>query len=829
MAKDLTLEIRAQNKELKQKLAESKRELSEFKRAVKDANSAAGGARGASKFSSILSSIGLNAGKANTVMGFMSSGLGKLAGALGIAIGVGEAFNTVVSSSNLLGDEFERVQTQAGSAVNYFANSLANVDFSNFWTGLQNAITAGGRLADILDRINTELQGLGVRGAERALKIAELEGEAAKLARNDPARQKIYDEIKKLQEENIRETQALASEMYQGAITRVASAAGLSGTEQATYQKDIEDLLRNKSDKQIEDIAEAYQKLNKARAASKNVTTGGAGGGFNYKDVNKYTQEVAEAEKALKKLGVTQRQAQILSRITDVSDNKEDSPLTKARKEAQTSFSMMTAAQQQMNNLTARETMLRERMKKSELAAYKTALANAKKTYTANATTEFALKANITALSEMRDKVDPLTQDWKQYNDEIVQTQRKIDKIDLQKLSDNTFAKLRLELQLLNSELENTVIGSERFKEVKENIKSVEKAINEADMSTVDWTDNTKRGLEAQRAALQKLLETFEPDMVDAIKAVNDAIEIIDKDLEKFGKQPNAGSLDAINKQIQDLQKELNATGSSERRIQLTAQISKLEYDKDLMQQTGNPKLNYTPSYDQTQKSASYDQASQSAQAIKQDYEIGVIGYDEVKAKLLEINSTLKEMGMEPLQIRVESKGMKKAKKTIEGLGETISGVGDALEALGQISDDPAINIAGLIAGAIANIMFGYAQATTAAASMGPWAWIAFAIAGLATALSTVASIESATSGYAGGGIVGGSSLHGDMLLARVNSGEMILNGSQQANLFKALDSGNIDSGEGGNVHFVLRGSDLYGSLKNYAAMKGKAGHSISL
>ena len=41
---------------------------------------------------------------------------------------------------------------------------------------------------------------------------------------------------------------------------------------------------------------------------------------------------------------------------------------------------------------------------------------------------------------------------------------------------------------------------------------------------------------------------------------------------------------------------------------------------------------------------------------------------------------------------------------------------------------------------------------------------------------------------FANGGVVDGSSFFGDKILARVNSGEMILNKSQQSNLFNLLD-----------------------------------------
>lgn len=104
------------------------------------------------------------------------------------------------------------------------------------------------------------------------------------------------------------------------------------------------------------------------------------------------------------------------------------------------------------------------------------------------------------------------------------------------------------------------------------------------------------------------------------------------------------------------------------------------------------------------------------------------------------------------------------------------------------------------------------ASATASGASLPFPANIAAIAAGIAAVVSAFAMI----SGFASGGIVGGSTTVGDYNLIRANKGEMILNGKQQAHLFRLLNS---DGGmSGGNVTtstIKIKGSDLYIALKN--------------
>lgn len=156
------------------------------------------------------------------------------------------------------------------------------------------------------------------------------------------------------------------------------------------------------------------------------------------------------------------------------------------------------------------------------------------------------------------------------------------------------------------------------------------------------------------------------------------------------------------------------------------------------------------------------------------------------------------------------AKFIKEGGNTTEAAASGLVLLGDALQ---QIGGNGVIAKTGAVMAAIGQCILGFAQASAQAASLGPWGWLAFVGAGLGTLATMISTIK----GFAEGGIIGGGSNHGDMQLARVNSGEMILNNTQQARLFELLDGGASMIGYGTrNVEFKISGQNLVGTLRNY-------------
>jgi hypothetical protein len=114
----------------------------------------------------------------------------------------------------------------------------------------------------------------------------------------------------------------------------------------------------------------------------------------------------------------------------------------------------------------------------------------------------------------------------------------------------------------------------------------------------------------------------------------------------------------------------------------------------------------------------------------------------------------------------------------------------------------------------LANQAAAIAEGTASSASL-PFPGNLVAIASI---VAELIAIFAAIPKFAEGGIIGGSNSIGDYNIARVNSGEMILNGTQQAKLFNMINTGGLyGSDEGtGSVSFKIRGNDLVGVLNNY-------------
>lgn len=189
------------------------------------------------------------------------------------------------------------------------------------------------------------------------------------------------------------------------------------------------------------------------------------------------------------------------------------------------------------------------------------------------------------------------------------------------------------------------------------------------------------------------------------------------------------------------------------------------------------------------------------------------------------MNTAIEDMQkrLKPVEIKVVGKDLEKVgEKTEDAWNSAASAVASVGSALQNIND-PGAKVASIIAEAIANIALGMAKASSQDWKLGTWGWIASAAAGVATMVSTIASIKSATAGsYEEGGIVPGNSYHGDHLLAAVNSQELILSKAQSDNIASLLVAGENGGGGGGSSRPYVSGEQIYLGMTNYLKRSGR-------
>ena len=224
-------------------------------------------------------------------------------------------------------------------------------------------------------------------------------------------------------------------------------------------------------------------------------------------------------------------------------------------------------------------------------------------------------------------------------------------------------------------------------------------------------------------------------------------------------------------------------------------------------------------------KRQQYEDASQKIDTAISDLDIGLINYDEAKREIQTIIDMLH--GIDPnIKIKVDfddkGKTIKRGESNLvtfsdtlgniaQNVGTVSSAFGNLGKSIGELTDNEDMAKAALVGQAIGQLALSFASAMKG--TFTPWDWIAAGISGAAVLTSLVAQLQS----FAGGGVVMGGMTHGDHLLARVNAGEMILNGSQQDNLFRAIDENRLGgNGLMGKVEFEIDGRVIKGVLNNY-------------
>lgn len=317
-------------------------------------------------------------------------------------------------------------------------------------------------------------------------------------------------------------------------------------------------------------------------------------------------------------------------------------------------------------------------------------------------------------------------------------------------------------------------------------------------------------------------------------------------------------SLNGIKQQIKDKEDEiklaLNTEISPEAMQKLQDELDKLRKKEEAKEIELGLKV-ASPSVSRTDKKferGSVEDKKQSllnAQSmvseIQENYKLKLIGKDEVTSQLSEINAQLEALGLKPITLTFNDDGtlttaiedLERFKSQMDSVSSVTSSVGSTFGSLGSAiggTTGEIMNFAGQSISALGQIipqivtMITAKNAEAIAAGTASGASLPFPanIAAIASIVATIASVFASLPQFANGGIVGGSSFTGDKLLARVNSGEMILNKTQQNNLYNSMSNAGVGTPMQntlkGDVTFSISGAALKGTLKNYDSKMSK-------
>lgn len=341
---------------------------------------------------------------------------------------------------------------------------------------------------------------------------------------------------------------------------------------------------------------------------------------------------------------------------------------------------------------------------------------------------------------------------------------------------------------------------------------------------SLDWYDQKMQELR------KKIYATNNEATAQGLQAQYDDLEQKSKALKvSIGlEQPEQKEVKTYMERLQErlaaAQKQMDNAMTIEARVAASAKVEEIqaEIDKATKGEV-SIKADVEPSYIQKGSLADIRQSYQNAQGkasrIQENFEIGIIGKDEAERQIEEVNKEISKLGknLKPLKLEVDDKsldairnlgsmdlsnfesmqsGLASIKDITNSTAKGFAAVGASAAAVGsamqQLGSDSGVAKAGMIAGALGQIVLSYAEAMTSAAKTGWISWLAFGLTGAAQLASIIATVK----GFATGGIVGGSSTTGDKIPIRVNSGEMVLTKSQQARLFALANGASLPQAE---------------------------------
>ena len=874
---DFVTRIILQNQQFKSQLQDCKKEIASLKGASQSTGSSLG------NFNGLLSKVGISANGSGNILSTLGGTLGKLGGFFGVAMSAGALFNEMLDNSQTLGDAVERAQTQAGSAVDYFATCLVNADFSNFINGLQQTIEESGKLADALDDLATAAQQLGVIDARVNAKRAL-------------AQKHYYEARTKEQKKAAVEEMKDADKMFAEAHSKFGKKNLDTGRQQIRAIVNPQLNGKHLTDNQIdyyflneEKAAEQGKKANKKLQAivserNKILNKGkdtDFDGPVGHKGSNPVSNLSAADKKRLQQLNAKEKQIKgtigyAYSRINEIQDNKENAPMTQARNNIKEYYSQQAQVTQLEAN-TARKEAMAESYKggsstkkgnKKKGKGHKTPKnTTPKKVYKETATTIEAMEDNIDVLSEKLKKCVPNSESYKEVESLLEKWKDKLSMVGFD-INAKTIKGMSDNIQILSDKLQNLDPNTDAFKETTNLIESWQTKLD--DINNNGFKDSAKsikdinNNIQILNYRLNKTVPRTD-EWFQITKQIKQQKEL----LNTFAK----GSIADLNNQIDEISEQLqNENLTVDARVKLETTKKELQDAIDAISDTTTIKIKKLD-FSTQDKVKSYDNAQTNISSVTNQRNIGLIDKQAADSQIADINKQLQALGLKPIKVHIETdfekdfadfrnnandiigglEGIGNVVNSIESLSNALANgadawtvfmgvvdtattilqtVGSVMTAVNTITEllgattaaTAAIDTAATsqeVANSQAKVAANSAEAISGATKSGAQLPFPLNIVAIAAGLAAVIAGIAMIGSFADGGVIGGNSFHGDNMFARVNAGEMILNNKQQGNLFRLLDGGGVASNTG-TPTVKIKGSDLYVALNNYGSKMGK-------
>lgn len=310
------------------------------------------------------------------------------------------------------------------------------------------------------------------------------------------------------------------------------------------------------------------------------------------------------------------------------------------------------------------------------------------------------------------------------------------------------------------------------------NYYAAEEALKSAERE-FDMRNAIYKNIEQQKKALEEVAKKQE----EVNKGVVSGVETTNISPE--------GSIANIDSQLTELRKQYSEAVTTEARVAVQKTIDELEARKIFLK----------------------------VQVETEIFQEGRTGPDSIVGDGSSLTDLVPKMELPKIEIPSLKKNIKENEEYAKSLGD----INTVILSMSNIMSNNADNMGQWALQSLGSIsqMIIQLQALATAQGVASASSVPFpgSLAAIATVVSTIMGIFSSLPKFAEGGIVSGGSYFGDRLLVRVNSGEMILNQTQQRNLYNLVESPrenisiNIDK---------VRGADIYMSLSNYMKQTGK-------